>query len=37
MTTAIKEKNLVWALLTRKLRLKGDPRLLVKFGKCFPI
>ncbi len=30
------EKNLVWALLTRKLRLKGDPRLLVKFGKCFP-
>ncbi len=31
-----KEKNLVWALLTRKFRLKGDPRLLVKFGKCFP-
>ncbi|MFQ5451844.1 MAG: SCP2 sterol-binding domain-containing protein [Nitrospinaceae bacterium] len=31
------EKNLVWALLTRKLRLKGDPRLLVKFGKCLPI
>jgi len=30
------EKNLIWALLTRKLRLKGDPRLLVKFGKCFP-
>jgi alkyl sulfatase BDS1-like metallo-beta-lactamase superfamily hydrolase len=30
------EKNLVWALLRRKLRLTGDPRLLVKFGKCFP-
>lgn len=30
------EKNLVWALLTLKLRLKGDFRLLVKFGKCFP-
>lgn len=31
-----REKNLLWALLTRKLRLKGDPRLLMKFGKCFP-
>ena len=31
-----KERNMVWALLTRKLRLKDDPRLLVKFGKCFP-
>ena len=31
------EKNLLWALLTMKLRLKGDPRLLVKFGKCFPV
>lgn len=30
------EKNLIWTLLTRKIRLKGDPRLLVKFGKCFP-
>ncbi|MEK9629247.1 MAG: SCP2 sterol-binding domain-containing protein [Nitrospinota bacterium] len=31
------EKSLFAALLTRKLRLKGDPRLLLKFGKCFPI
>jgi len=28
--------NLVWALLTRKIRLKGSPRLLLAFGKCFP-
>ena len=31
------EKNFVWALLTRKLRLQGNPRLLVKFRKCFPM
>jgi len=31
-----KERSLVWALLTRKIRLKGPPRLLVSFGKCFP-
>ncbi|MFQ5931279.1 MAG: 2Fe-2S iron-sulfur cluster-binding protein, partial [Nitrospiraceae bacterium] len=31
-----KERNLVWALLTRKIRLKGSPKLLVAFGKCFP-
>jgi putative sterol carrier protein len=31
-----KEKNLVWALLRLKIRLKGSPRLLVAFGKCFP-
>ncbi len=31
-----KEGNLVWALLTRRIRLKGSPRLLVKFGTCFP-
>jgi len=31
-----REKSLLWALITRKIRLKGDPRLLVKFGKCFP-
>lgn len=30
-----KEKGLVWALLTRKIRLKGSPRLLIAFGKCF--
>jgi ferredoxin len=31
-----KERGLVWALLRRKIRLKGSPRLLVAFGKCFP-
>jgi alkyl sulfatase BDS1-like metallo-beta-lactamase superfamily hydrolase len=31
-----KEKNLVWALLRRKIRMKGSPKLLVAFGKCFP-
>lgn len=31
-----KEKSLVWALVRRKLRLKGSPKLLVAFGKCFP-
>ena len=31
-----KERNLVWALLSRKIRLTGSPRLLVAFGKCFP-
>jgi Fe-S-cluster-containing hydrogenase component 2 len=31
-----KEKSLVWALLRRKIRLKGPARLLAAFGKCFP-
>jgi ferredoxin len=31
-----KERNLVWALLQRKIRIKGSPRLLLAFGKCFP-
>src|SRR5262249_456619 len=30
------EKRLVLAFLRRKIRLKGDPRLLLAFGKCFP-
>jgi len=30
------EKNLVWAIFTRKIRLKGSPMLLKKFAKCFP-
>jgi Fe-S-cluster-containing hydrogenase component 2/putative sterol carrier protein len=30
------EKSLWWALVTRRLRLKGSPRLLLRFGKCFP-
>jgi NAD-dependent dihydropyrimidine dehydrogenase PreA subunit len=31
-----KEKNLAWALLRRRIRIKGNPRLLLAFGKCFP-
>ena len=31
-----KDLSLVWALLSRQIRLKGDPRLLARFGKCFP-
>jgi Fe-S-cluster-containing hydrogenase component 2 len=30
------EKSLPLALLRRKVRIKGDPRLLLAFGKCFP-
>ena len=32
-----KEKNVVWALLQRKIRLDGPLKLLVAFGKCFPM
>jgi NAD-dependent dihydropyrimidine dehydrogenase PreA subunit len=31
-----KERNLAWALLRRKMRFKGSPKLLLAFGKCFP-
>jgi hypothetical protein len=31
-----KERNLPWALLRRRIRIKGSPSLLVAFGKCFP-
>jgi len=31
-----KEKNLIWALLTRKIRLKGSPRMMKAFARCFP-
>ena len=31
-----KERSLLWALLRRKIRIKGTPKLLVAFGKCFP-
>ncbi len=31
-----KEKNLILALLQRKKRLQGSPKLLQAFGKCFP-
>jgi putative sterol carrier protein len=31
-----KERGILWALLTRKIRLKGPARLLKAFGRCFP-
>jgi hypothetical protein len=31
-----KERNLLWSLLRRKIRLRGSPRLLAAFGRCFP-
>jgi len=31
-----KEKPLVPALLLLRIRLRGDPRLLIAFGRCFP-
>jgi Fe-S-cluster-containing hydrogenase component 2 len=32
-----KERNILWALLTRRIRLKGPLKLLTAFGKCFPL
>ena len=31
-----KEESLPWALVRRRIRLKGSPRLLLAFGRCFP-
>ena len=31
-----KEINLVKALVTRKIKIKGSPKLMVAFAKCFP-
>src|SRR5262252_41726 len=31
-----KENSLIPAVLTRKIRVKGNPKLLLAFGKCFP-
>ena len=31
-----KDRSLLWGLLRGKLRLKGAPKLLAAFGKCFP-
>jgi ferredoxin-NADP reductase/NAD-dependent dihydropyrimidine dehydrogenase PreA subunit len=31
-----KEHNLFWALIRRKISIKGSPKLLIAFGKCFP-
>jgi hypothetical protein len=30
------DKNVVWALLWRQIRLAGPLKLLVAFGQCFP-
>ncbi len=32
-----KDHGLVWALLRRKIRIHGDPRLLLRFGRCFAV
>lgn len=31
-----KERSLLWALLRRRIRIQGSPKLLIAFGKCFP-
>jgi NAD-dependent dihydropyrimidine dehydrogenase PreA subunit len=31
-----KEESLPWALVRRRIRPKGSPRLLLAFGRCFP-
>ncbi|MBI1821316.1 MAG: SCP2 sterol-binding domain-containing protein [Nitrospirae bacterium] len=31
-----KETHIVWALIRRKLRIRGSPKLLLAFGRCFP-
>ena len=31
-----KERSLLWAMLRRKIRISGSPKLLIAFGKCFP-
>lgn len=31
-----REKNLPWALITRRIRLRGNPKWLLAFGRCFP-
>ena len=31
-----KEKSIVWAIVRRKILVKGKPSLLMAFGKCFP-
>jgi putative sterol carrier protein len=30
------ERNLVWTLLRRKIRIRGSARLLLSFARCFP-
>jgi Fe-S-cluster-containing hydrogenase component 2 len=30
------EKNLLWGLVTRRIRLRGNPKWLLAFKRCFP-
>lgn len=30
------ERSLLWALVTRRIRLRGNPKWLLAFGRCFP-
>lgn len=32
-----KDYSMFWALLRRKIKIKGNPKLLLAFQKCFPI
>ena len=32
----VKETNILWAMLRRKVKVKGSPALLKAFAKCFP-
>ena len=31
-----RERNIVWAIVRRKVRLRGPLKLLLAFGRCFP-
>jgi Fe-S-cluster-containing hydrogenase component 2 len=31
-----RERSLAWALITMRIRLRGSPMWLVRFGRCFP-
>jgi ferredoxin len=31
-----KEKSLLWSLFTRKIRIRGNPKWLLAFQRCFP-
>ena len=31
-----RERSLAWALISMRIRLRGSPMWLVKFGRCFP-
>ena len=31
-----KETHLIWALVTRRIKIKGSPALMKAFAQCFP-